>query len=106
MAPDHPKVPSFEEYHDKWARGAVVSLQARVAARLDQLGDAVRAISANLDHIHDDLVGLRERAEIPRPQCYPAGKRPRRTRKATVPPPPSPPPAEETAPDVEAREEQ
>ena len=106
MSPDHPKVPSFEEYHDRWARGTLAALEARVANRLDQVGEQLRAISANLDHIHDDLVGLRERADIPRPQCYPPGKRPRRARKATVPPPPSPPPAEEPAPDLEARDEQ
>ncbi|MDP3912082.1 MAG: hypothetical protein Q8Q14_16995 [Gemmatimonadales bacterium] len=105
MSPDNPKVPSFEEYHDRWARQSLISLEGRVAARLDQLADAVRALSGNLDHIHDDLVGLRERANIPRPQCYPAGKRPRRARKVTVPPPPPPPPAETPASDVEARDE-
>lgn len=105
MSPDHPKVPSFEEYHDRWARGTLAALEARVANRLDQVGDALRAISANLDHIHDDLVGLRERADIPRPQCYPPGKRPRRARRATVPPPPPPPVSEEAPPDPGAARE-
>lgn len=106
MSPDHPKVPSFEEYHDRWARQSLISLDARVAGRLDQLGEQLRALSANLDHIHDDLVGLRERANIPRPQCYPAGKRPRRARRATVPPPPAPPVPEEAPPDPGAAREQ
>lgn len=29
-------------------------------------------LSGKLDHIHDDLVAVREWARIPRPECYPA----------------------------------
>jgi hypothetical protein len=50
-------------------------LPERMAA-LEEWSDAVQAIVeqllATIDHMHDDLVALREWARIPRPACYPA----------------------------------
>ena len=106
MASEHPKVPPIQDIADRWARNSLASLEARIAARLDQVGDSLRAIAGNLDHLHQDLVGLREVARIPRPECYPAGTRPPRRRRATLPTSPPAPAPEARAPDVEARDEQ
>lgn len=106
MASEHPKVPPIQEIADRWARNSLASLEARIAARLDQVGDSLRALAGNLDHLHQDLVGLREVARIPRPECYPAGKRPPRGRRATVPPPPARPPAKAIAPTPDASDEE
>jgi len=49
-------------------------LGERVAA-LERWSEGVQAIITTLlgsvDHIHDDLVGMREWMRIPRPECYP-----------------------------------
>jgi len=61
--------------------------------------EEIARIARNLDHLHDDVVALRELANSPRPECYPDAPRRRRARRAPDdaarrdPPPTSPPEA-------------
>jgi hypothetical protein len=116
------KVPSVQEVAEKWRRNAEAAAekwaeamaeherrQAEIAEsepllRLARLVAGVQAELARLvrnsDHIHADVVALRELANNPRPECYPTAPRPRRTRgprkRPAAPEPPTTSPPETT----------
>ena len=85
--------------HAKWLQNTLLSGLARIFDRVDDGERRLARLADNLDHLHDDVIALRERANVPRPECYPPAPRPRvRARRARQPEPPAPPAPGETFP--------
>jgi hypothetical protein len=49
----------------------VQQMTAPTAYELRAMKRYLQELEGKLDHIHADLVALRERALVPRPECYP-----------------------------------
>jgi hypothetical protein len=84
---ERPSVPSPEAAQERWERGSLLSAVLRSAALLDQLRAEVTRMGANFDHLHADVVALREAARVPRPECYADAATRRRARRARKTPP-------------------
>lgn len=85
------RVPSMEQVQASWEKNTLISLLSRLQGTLDKLAGELVRISGNLDHLHADVVAIREVALVPRPECYPDAERKagaRRARRRPAPPPP------------------
>jgi len=87
------RVPSMEQVQARWEGNTTISLLSRLQGVMDKLAGELVRISGNLDHLHDDVVAIREVAHVPRPECYPDAERKRGARRARRAPPPPPPEA-------------
>jgi hypothetical protein len=45
---------------------------ARQGARLDELRELIDLVGRYLDHVHDDVIGVREQMRLYNPKCYEA----------------------------------
>jgi hypothetical protein len=86
-------VPSIERVTASWEKNTLISLLSRLQGTLDKLAGELVRVSGNLDHLHDDVVAIREVAHVPRPECYPDAEKKRGARRARRAPPPPPPEA-------------
>jgi hypothetical protein len=52
----------------------LLRLRLRLGMLVVEVGDHLLALEGKLDHIHDDVVALRERFDVPHPRCYPTAQ--------------------------------
>jgi len=113
-ANDQPSVPTAEEAARRWKQGMdahfaahppddpteradqqqrqILSMLGRIDYTLAEIKRATLATVDKVDHIHDDVMALREVCSIQRPECYPPAPARRRRRRAIKPPAAETPP--------------
>jgi len=66
----------------------VLSMLSQIDYRLAEHKAIAVGVSDKLDHIHGDVLALRETLSIQRPECYGQPPRPRRAKRRPQPPAP------------------